>query len=296
MTHPLYQRLNDVETESILRALEEADELHGLWVRRLHSSLICHQPFHHDVFDEQAHTLCKFGQWYYHQAPETLREQPEFVALEDVHRRMHDDARMVANQAAAGETISLTDYDRFTGHQRKLSGLLMQLRDILREQHFAFDTLTGAMNRRAFFKLLDHEMERARRNGEECALAMVDIDYFKAINDSYGHMTGDRVLKAVVRRLYEGLRKYDSICRYGGEEFLVFLPQVSVEQAVEILERVRRELAHRPLMMEEGELRVTASFGITELDMRQHPETSIRRADAALYEAKGQGRNRVCTL
>ncbi len=289
-------RLTDKQAEDILEVLDKADEYHRSWLHDLHGSLICAVPFAEDVTTENSHTLCRFGKWYRGDAPAWLREDPQFIELDRYHRMMHDSARRLACEYQAGAPIPVSLYAEFIEHQTHMSVCMERIRDRLQELRFSFDTLTGALNREAFLPVIQQEYARLQRTGESCAIAMVDLDYFKKINDTHGHLAGDRVLRWVSRRLFRGLRKYDSVCRYGGEEFLVFLPHVAGLQAVEILDRMRQVLEHTPVKLEVGNIQVTASFGVSMLLPDRSIQQSIARADQALYQAKEQGRNRVCFL
>lgn len=288
-----FQQLSDQETEEVIRVLEEADENHRRWLRDLHASLICGVPFSEDVTREAAHTLCRFGRWYYRGAPEVLQDNELFVQIEDIHRRMHDSARQVAELSGAGQPVPVEVYGHFVGLQANLSRLLSRLRHDLQRVKYSYDSLTGALTREAFFPMLRQEFERVKRTGESCALCILDLDHFKSINDTYGHLGGDRALRRISRFIHERLRKYDSICRFGGEEFLLFLPEVNREQAMDIIERMRSELADTLIELGGVGVRLTASFGVTLLRPERSLEANLQRADRALYQAKGQGRDQV---
>lgn len=159
------------------------------------------------------------------------------------------------------------------------------------------DALTGVLNRRRMMEQIGHEIERSRRYGLQLSLCMLDIDHFKRINDSYGHLTGDRALVAVAEVLASSLRDADQIARFGGEEFLLLLPETSAQEALTLVERLRHAVAALPLFADRGEhFGVTISGGIAayapETDL-EHPSGMLTRADHALYEAKTSGRNCV---
>jgi diguanylate cyclase (GGDEF)-like protein len=159
------------------------------------------------------------------------------------------------------------------------------------------DFLTGLLNRRELFNRLSIETSRVRRTNEALSLIMIDIDHFKNINDRHGHISGDMVLKEVAHRLREGIRDYDLICRFGGEEFLVMAPQTDLHHANELAERLRKVISERPFRIEDASpVTITISAGVTRLLEGESVETMISRADMALYHAKGLGRNRVETL
>jgi diguanylate cyclase (GGDEF)-like protein len=159
------------------------------------------------------------------------------------------------------------------------------------------DELTGLFNHRRFQEVMSVEVERARRYGHEMGLIMLDIDNFKQVNDAYGHLQGDLVLREVARVLRQSSREIDEPARYGGEEMAVALPQTDLEGAYQFAERVRRavERLALPLPSGEGTLRVTASFGVASLATADHADKDalVAAADAALYEAKRAGKNRT---
>jgi two-component system, cell cycle response regulator len=161
----------------------------------------------------------------------------------------------------------------------------------------AHDRLTAVWNRGAIMDLLKREMERTRRNNDSLGIMMVDIDFFKKVNDTYGHLVGDCVLREVGHRLASGLRSYDSVGRYGGEEFLIVVPGCDSLNLVVAAERLRRRIADRAIDTMAGPVPLTISLGVAAaqaIDARLvGRETLMREADEALYAAKAGGRNRV---
>lgn len=158
------------------------------------------------------------------------------------------------------------------------------------------DSLTGCFNRKHAREVMDGELRRSRRSQMPVSLVMFDLDHFKEINDTYGHLCGDAVLAAVGQRMNAVLRGSDLKCRYGGEEFLILLPDTPLVGARRVAETLRRELGDHPVRWNEEEINVTASFGLTAITPGEvDPNAIIGRADRALYKAKESGRNRVCT-
>jgi len=156
------------------------------------------------------------------------------------------------------------------------------------------DGLTGCFNRTHAIDIIDGELRRARRSQMSVSLIMFDLDRFKEVNDRYGHLCGDAVLAAVGRLMREVLRGSDFKCRYGGEEFLVLLPETPLEGAKRVADTLRRELSEMAIQWKGETLTITASFGVTtampsEIDIK----ALIGRADVALYRAKDQGRDCV---
>ncbi len=152
------------------------------------------------------------------------------------------------------------------------------------------DSLTGAMNRRHFNDLLEREQERVNRYGSPASLIMLDLDHFKVVNDTHGHATGDWVLQEVTHRIQSRLRESDILARWGGEEFLIMLPETGVDGAKILAEALRQAVAE-DLAPDCPSVRV--SLGVTELQPGETVEEALKRADEALYEAKTGGRNRV---
>jgi diguanylate cyclase (GGDEF)-like protein len=164
---------------------------------------------------------------------------------------------------------------------------------LARAQELAsFDELTGLLNRRAFHERLRIEIAAQRRHGEAATLILLDLDHFKAINDQHGHQVGDAVLRLTAQTLKGLLREVDLLARWGGEEFLIFMPRTSVEEGHKAAERLRMALASA--CVEPTELHFSASFGVAEMHTGLTLDTALSRADQALYAAKAGGRNQVC--
>lgn len=164
------------------------------------------------------------------------------------------------------------------------------------------DALTGIFNRRHLLNRLQEERARMLRHGEDSnknsiAYVMVDIDYFKKVNDTHGHLAGDHVLREVSSRIKESLRLYDTLGRYGGEEFLAVLPHTLLDEAIIVAERIRANVCATPVVCEEISLTVTVSIGVAATRTPDEEIAhSINRADEGLYKAKRNGRNQVCAL
>ncbi|MET0499475.1 MAG: GGDEF domain-containing protein [Steroidobacteraceae bacterium] len=156
------------------------------------------------------------------------------------------------------------------------------------------DGLTTLANRKQLDCLLNDEIQRARRHNRELALAMIDIDHFKTINDTYGHLTGDSVLRGLSSILQKRLRPNDKLGRYGGEEFCAILPETSLQSAVKIAEDLRVMVASHSFNAEGKEIRVTVSIGAACLLPDMEMEQLYKGADEKLYQAKRGGRNKVC--
>jgi diguanylate cyclase (GGDEF)-like protein len=159
------------------------------------------------------------------------------------------------------------------------------------------DAMTQLHNYKAFCEVLDQEIRRATRYKNNLSLVMADIDFFKAVNDGFGHPAGDEVLKTVAQALQKGLRDCDFVARYGGEEFAIILPETEIEGALRVAERMRNKIRTLDISYDGQPIRVTMSFGAAQF--RYAPPMSfndfLKSADTALYAAKKQGRDRCCT-
>jgi diguanylate cyclase (GGDEF)-like protein len=152
------------------------------------------------------------------------------------------------------------------------------------------DVLTTLLNRRATAEALAQAVALSQRHGTPLSVALIDIDHFKRVNDHHGHAAGDRVLAETAQRLRRGLRTEDTLGRWGGEEFLLVLPQTALEGAMSLAGRLREVLASDAFPHGEP---VTVSIGVTQVGVGDDPHVAIARADRALYRAKAMGRNRV---
>jgi diguanylate cyclase (GGDEF)-like protein len=161
------------------------------------------------------------------------------------------------------------------------------------------DGLTGANNKRSFIEHLDREMARCLRHARPLSLCMLDIDHFKSINDQYGHLTGDHVLRELARRLQGRTRKEEIFARYGGEEFVVLLPEADHAAALTVAEQMRVLIEREHFFFDGDEMAVTISLGVATLEPtgenepKPDPDVFIKAADDNLYKAKRAGRNRV---
>ena len=158
------------------------------------------------------------------------------------------------------------------------------------------DPLTGVFNRRAFLTLLDKGLSRAQRTQAPLAVLVVDLDHFKKINDTWGHQSGDDALRHFVRRAEQCLRREDVLGRQGGEEFAIFLPATDGAGAAKVAERLRVQVQAEPLQIDQRNMLVTVSIGVTLSTGDESAEAVMQRADEAMYLAKKRGRNRVEVL
>jgi len=289
----VYQFASD-EVEAALLVLNAAISRHRIWFDNLHTSIVCDQPFSNDILNEAAHKHCEFGKWYYGDVCDSIRSIREFAAIEPVHEYMHSHARDLAISCGKKEKIEVDDYHSFLTNQRHLIDLLTKLRDTLIEHEHCFDSLTGAVNRKSVSLLIEQAFENAQRYKHVYSVAMLDIDHFKKINDQFGHVAGDHVLKRICGFYRDILRKSDCIGRYGGEEFILLFPETSQVVASDLMNAARIGMAKQKIIIGTTPIDVTVSVGISEV--RPDDEKAwqaVERADEALYQAKESGRDCV---
>ncbi len=172
--------------------------------------------------------------------------------------------------------------------QKRIETLLQQQNEKLIELS-SIDTLTGIFNRRILFERLDYELKRVERTKKPLSVIIMDIDHFKQVNDDYGHLVGDQVLTQVARLLQQSVRKTDIVGRYGGEEFLIILPDCSAAEGSKVAEKIRTAVQDAVF---DSDLKVTISGGVAEYK-DQSIEKLVDDADNYLYEAKQKGRNKI---
>jgi diguanylate cyclase (GGDEF)-like protein len=173
----------------------------------------------------------------------------------------------------------------------------LQLKDAYKriEELAELDELTGSFNRRCIMRMLDDEIARAHRSKTPFSVALIDLDWFKRINDAYGHPTGDEVLRTFAITVFANIRSIDRFGRYGGEEFLLILPETPHDVAARILDRQREIIAELDWSAFSPGMSVTISAGVATLAPNEAPDALLARADSALYAAKARGRNRIAS-
>ncbi len=275
-----------------IRQLDAADDAQLRWLLGFLGDLVCGDGGRMHGATARTGPI-GFEAWFaafdrtLHQPSDPLLRQ---VALQ--YRAMSDCAG--ALQSRTRERITPAEFDRFADAVVHYHGSLRALERALIHEACMADPLTGVWNRSSLADRLGAERDRVQRHGGPCSLSMMDLDHFKDVNDRHGHAAGDHVLRAVVEVAKQHLRRYDSIFRYGGEEFLFCMPNISAPEARNAMDRIREDIAALRLALPDGgAISITASFGVAEMDTHHPIEASIERADRALLTAKNCGRNQV---
>lgn len=286
-----------LEREQIQQLTEELESViaaHLTWFKQLNKTLLFGCDTLASDLAPDAHLLTPFGQWLHSDRSAALSEHADLHLLSGLHKEMHAVASRLHRHCRDGGLPAQDDYNRCIDLSLKLNTHLRHLQLEVIGELLATDTLTGAFTRRGMITKLQGEQERALRIQRPCCLCLLDFDRFKRVNDELGHPAGDAVLRQGMKFAMGVLRKYDSVYRYGGEEFLICLPGTPISDARQVIERIRGGLQALDILLPSGKVfHATASFGLSELDPRKPVQDSIERADQALLRAKENGRNRL---
>lgn len=286
--------INREELQNILGQLEQALHNHVQWHNSLIRTLVCKLKGDINDTKPKAHHHCLFGQWYYEDAPKKIQKHPSFIAIGESHQCLHQLAASLVTSSRIGTTIDPHDYDAFANTLERLRLEINSFKHEIEISLYTHDPLTGAINRADMIPTLRDLLDQVKRQFQNCTITMMDVDFFKKVNDVYGHSAGDKVLVSVAHYIAEHIRPYDKLFRYGGEEFLICMQQTELEEGYQRIEALREGLAALPLNLgRRNPIYITASFGVTALTSEFSVEECIDHADKALYQAKSDGRN--CT-
>ncbi|KJU85739.1 diguanylate cyclase [Candidatus Magnetobacterium bavaricum] len=243
-------------------------------------------------FGEQ---LAKYEFQYFYPENPTGSQEIDNMDVNNVISYLITNEKCIARLYVIPRRSLFRYHDEIIGIVVKSIGVSLNNSMNLREMEIAatIDPLTGLLNRRALYKFIEHDIANARRHSTGLSIIMYDIDHFKRVNDSYGHFVGDVVLQEVSRIVGSVIRKSDYVARFGGEEFLIVLPYTSLNVAIEIAERLRKNIEQACIRICSNNITVTSSFGVAELSGGSDRDSLVREADAMLYEAKRLGRNTV---
>lgn len=238
-----------------------------------------------------------FGMWFSHKGKHILGSCNLLAEMESVIAEIDNRlTQALSNQQLPGETERMSLLQDVRQLSAKIHFLLASMFEALVKQENGKDSLTQLLNRRFIPTIMRREISLALHSRKPFTLAMLDIDYFKQINDSYGHNTGDMTLKNVAAVIYEHIRSSDYVFRYGGEEFMILLVESDESQASIILETLRKKIAELRIAASMTEsFSITVSIGVAEYDYHPDYKQLVDKADRALYLAKSHGRNRVET-
>jgi diguanylate cyclase (GGDEF)-like protein len=217
-----------------------------------------------------------------------LREQLDLIHEREFYRQAAREEEQLSARVLDQNVHLRRAYDRIEEQNRDLARMNRQLQRVAR-----YDSLSGLMNRMSLFHVLDVEIERSLRSNSGLCILMIDIDHFKIVNDERGHACGDALIRRIGEILRNERRKYDYAGRYGGEEFLMVLPNTALADAAVVADRVRARFGEEAVECDGASISVTASIGVARFRSGETRDMWISRADRAMYVAKQRGRNRV---
>lgn len=274
--------------------LDQAIHNHREWFEAVTRALVCRIPPNPSDVAPDAHCQCRLGRWYYGAIPDALRRDPGFIALGAAHRTMHQEATRLLNSAAINNPIAPQDYDELARTLEQVRTQLCALKRELADAAQRLDPLTGAYCAAGMLTEMRRQHDLVRRRVQDCYVAVLNVDYFKDINDAYGHPSGDRVLVETARYLNAHLQPHDILFRYGSVGFLICMQGKGVAETQAAVERVREGLAKTFINFDgTARLSLSASFGMAALEPEVSVEAVIARADRAMALARASGRNKV---
>ena len=250
-------------------------------------------------FPELDHTLCTFGKWLHGDGKKTIQNNSKYKNLQDIHEKLHQFAKKIYDIVEYGEyTILITYLEKCEMISLSIGTELALLDQVLINKKISKDYLTGSFNRQSLKGLFENQYDLALATNNHFVLAMCDLDYFKTVNDTYGHVAGDYLLKLFVQIVQKNIRNSDMIIRYGGEEFIIMLPTINKKNGYKVLNNIREEFEQTSLEFEGVQIKATVSMGMMEvkpehLYNHNYLDEYVMIVDKNLYIAKESGRNRI---
>lgn len=282
------------EADIFIAELDAAVEAHMNWTRRILRCAVLRTVPGEDVLDPLAHTLCHFGNWFMSSRDhfEAL-DAPSSRCVEAVHKTMHDAIRSICTRMLAGQPGNHADLETFEQSQSELLVLLARFKTLILTQAVRHDPLTGLPLRYGIENDFALYRKEARRNRTLLYVAMIDVDHFKPVNDTHGHLVGDMVLRQLAGILKGTLRSNEPLYRFGGEEFLWLLQCKSAAEAEQSAQRLLGAVRGASVPIPDGALlALTVTLGLARVCEQDDLSSAIMRADLALYDGKKSGRDR----
>ncbi len=282
------------EIEVFVEQLDAAVGAHLDWTRRVLRCAVLRVSPGDDVLSPEAHNLCGFGCWFNESKAYFIDRDPQVSArIENVHRAMHDAIRSICSDVLADQPGQSACLDAFEKTQSELVELLADFKTQLLATAAQQDSLTGLPLRHSLEHDFTQALKTCRRNKTLLYVAMIDIDHFKAVNDTYGHPVGDLALRHLAGALKANVRSNEQLYRYGGEEFLLLLQADKSELMKVPAQRLLEAVRQMRVPLATGEpLALTVTLGLARVRSGDGLEAAVERADQALYAGKTAGRDR----
>jgi len=271
-------------------------EAHLLWLNNL---VECIKNKNLSNFPELDAGRCEFGIWIKNEAKEIIQDDVQYEVINFLHNNLHKIAKNIMDHFNKKESHILLTYLEKCEYISLCIGTELALIDtMIINKQILKDNLTNAINRQGLVNIFTNQYELSLATNNSFILAMCDLDYFKNINDTYGHVAGDKILKLFVDTVKKHIRNSDVIIRYGGEEFTIILPSIKKAKGFEVLENIRKSFEDAVLEFEGDTIKSTVSIGLIEIlpidsFKSRYLDEFIMLADQKLYLAKDNGRNRV---
>ncbi|WP_039058459.1 diguanylate cyclase [Enterobacter sp. Bisph1] len=277
------------EIDSIVADLNRAIEAHYDWLINMFACVVNNSIEQAADLNASSHLLCHIGQWLDVYKPANEDELTYFKSINSTHANMHESGRILM-QAIHNKHVNIEHFSDFKHHLAIFSSGVTTYKTYLLKLRGGIDVLTGLPGRR----LLDETYTRkmATHAEQNLYLLLLDIDHFKQVNDTYGHLVGDDVLRELAKNLRGWLHKGDTVFRFGGEEFIIILHAPSDNEACRTAHRLCDVIASHPVQCDDKQLPVTVTIGITQALANEPIDVVEKRADAAMYRGKQSGRNR----
>ncbi|WP_455757189.1 diguanylate cyclase [Sulfurimonas sp.] len=288
-------RINSI-SDLIDRNIIKHYESHLIWLTSLARSI---EDKNIDNYPELDDKKCDFGKWLHGDAKHVVQNNSKLKAIDSLHHNLHLFGQKIQKHLKKNEYhILITYLEKCEFLSLSIGTEIALVDNILMNKKVTKDHLTGALNRNGLESVFESQYELSLATNNSFVLAMCDLDYFKGVNDTYGHIAGDKMLKLFVDTAKKHIRNSDVIIRYGGEEFVIMLPAINKEKGCDVLEKIRLEFEKSFLLFEGREIRTTVSIGIIEVKPENYYKQIfvneyINIADQKLYLAKKGGRNRV---
>ena len=289
-------RLSEIMQKHVLNFYED----HILWLNCVSDAVSQNSP---ELLPEADSKLCSFGKWLNSEGKEIISNNSKYIALIELHNTLHSylhKVKVLLPSRIDKFLVSLTFLEKMEMLSLEIGTELALIDNKIMISEAAKDPLTGVLNRSLLDQIFLNQFEISQATERSFILAMCDLDHFKSINDTYGHLAGDQLLKKFAAIAEDELRSSDIIIRYGGEEFVIILPSVSYENGYKILDALRLLFQNSSVTFDASTISATISIGMTlipasvsDIDHSESLNRYLKLADSKLYEAKRNGRNRV---
>jgi len=279
------------EIDATLRGLNYSTDAHFKWLVTILRFVSRRDVELAEITFNDAHNHCEFGQWLNEQLKAEREDKHFLLDINAKHRQVHEACRQIVT-AIENKNSRSDAFDLFESTLLQFTESVSHYKQHLLQLRTSYDALTGLPLRR----ILDESFEKRNSSveGKGLYLLLLDIDHFKKVNDTYGHLIGDAVLRSLALNLEENVRRAETVYRYGGEEFIILLQADNDREAAAAAERLRQLIAANEIVSGEKKIRITFTSGLTRVQSGETLREVLERADKALYRGKHSGRN--CTM